>query len=303
VCVFLNQDYVFVSGAAAYARYEMLSRELIAVMDQYLDSLVANDPTGLPVAQNFKVTENGYSIELGQGLFETAVEVTYKQYMADPSAGQVAILGVVKESILLANFMVRLKVEYKKITEIETFVAREGESSVANPKDMITVNPIYDTVLKPFERLTRRKMIQIANSYFEGIEKGTTDVPFHPDCNRYENGFQTTNNPPNFAITCKEQFDIELFSYIKQVRNRRYLMTDVEKGLVFALVIFDIQGKKEDFDNFPIPFEKLPSRIYKPRSMFLAEIFKIVDGQILSIEAMMVNAPLGATSGWEITGK
>ena len=76
-------------------------------------------------------------------------------------------------------------------------------------------------------------------------------------------------------------------------------MVDEEKGLVFGLVIFDIQGKKEDFKNFPIPFEKLPSRVFKPRSMFLAEIFKIVDSQILSIEALMVNAPLGATSGWE----
>jgi hypothetical protein len=167
--------------------------------------------------------------------------------------------------------------------------------------DMKTVNPVYDTPLNPFERSTRRKMIHIANSYFEGIEKGTADVPFHPSCNRYENGFQTTNNPPVFASTCKERFDNKVFSYIKRVRNRRFPMSDVERGLVFALVIFDIPGRKEDFTNFPMPFEDLPSRVFKPRSMFLVEVFKIVDGQIFSIEAMMVNAPFGATSGWEWT--
>jgi hypothetical protein len=90
-----------------------------------------------------------------------------------------------------------------------------------------------------------------------------------------------------------------MFSYIKQVRNRRYLMVDEEKGLVFGLVVFDMLGKKEDFKNFSIYLDKLPSRFFKPRSMFLAEIFKIVDGQILAIEALMVNAPSGATSGWQ----
>ena len=56
--------------------------------------------------------------------------------------------------------------------------------------------------------------------------------------------------------------------------------------------------QKENFKNFPIPLDQLPTRFFKPRSMFLAEIFKIVDGQILSIEALMVNAPFGAVSGW-----
>jgi len=62
-------------------------------------------------------TENGYRIPLGNGLFQTAEEITYKQYMADPSAGQVMVFGVVKESVLLANFMIRLKVVKNKITE------------------------------------------------------------------------------------------------------------------------------------------------------------------------------------------
>ena len=215
--------------------------------------------------------------------------------MSDPSASQVAVFGVVKESMLLANFMVRLKVKQKRITEIETFVAREGESSVANPQEMKVVNPVYNQMLEPSQRSNRSKMIVVANSYFEGIEKSAIDVPFHPNCNRYENGFQTTNNPPTFATGCKEQFDKKMFSYIKQVRNRRYLMVDEEKGLVFGLVVFDMLGKKEDFKNFSIHLDKLPSRFFKPRSMFLAEIFKIVDGQILAIEALMVNAPLGAT--------
>jgi hypothetical protein len=35
------------------------------------------------------------------------------------------------------------------------------------------------------------------------------------------------------------------------------------------------------------------------RSMRLAELFKIEGGRIREIEAVMINTPLGATTGWE----
>ena len=291
--------FLSICNDACASNSERSSDDLIAVMDQYLGLLVKNDPAGLAVAKDIKITENGYPIQLGNGLFQTAEEITYKQYMADPSVGQVMVFGVVKESVLLANFMVRLKVVKGKITEIETIVARKDESSFASPEDLKEPRPIYARVLPESERSPRDVLIKIANSYFEGIEKNTGEiVPFHKDCNRYENGTQTTNNPSTIATGCKEQFDNKVYSYITKVRNRRFLMADEEKGLVFGIFTFDMPGKKENFKYFPTPFDKLPTRFYKPRSLLLAEMFKIVDGQILSIEAVMVNAPFGATSGW-----
>lgn len=72
-----------------------------------------------------------------------AEQITYRQYMADPSVSQVMVFGVVKESVLLANFMVRLKVVKGKITEIETIVARKDESSFASPEDLKEPRPVY----------------------------------------------------------------------------------------------------------------------------------------------------------------
>lgn len=275
------------------------SADLIAVMDRYLGLLVKNDPSGLPVAENARITENGYAIQLGDGLFQTAEEITYKQYMADPSVGQVMVFGVAKESVLLANFMVRLKVVEDEITEIETIVARKDEASFASPEDLKEPRPVYARVLSEPERSPRDVLIKIANSYFEGIEKNTGEiVPFHKDCNRFENGTQTTNNPSTIATGCREQFDNKVYSYITRIRNRRFLLADEERGLVFGIVVFDMPGKRENFEYFPTPFDQLPTRFYKPRSLLLAELFKIVDGQILSIEAVMVNAPFEANSGW-----
>jgi len=292
-CCFSICNVAFASDA------ERNAEDLTEVMDRYLDLLVKNNPSGLAVSEDIRITENGYPIPLGSGLFQTAEEITYKQYMTDPSVSQVMVFGVVRESVLLANFMVRLKVVKDKITEIETIVARKDESSFASPEDLKEPRPIYARVLSESERSPRDVLIKIADSYFEGIEKNTGEfVPFHKDCNRYENGTQTTNNPSTIATGCKEQFDDKVYSYITKIRDRRYLMADEEKGLVFGIVTFDMPGKRENFEYFPTPFDELPTRFYKPRSLLLAEMFKIVDGQILSIEAVMVNVPFGATSGW-----
>ena len=99
-------------------------------------------------------------------------------------------------------------------------------------------------------------------------------------------------------LSCLAQFERRIFSYITRVRDRRFLLVDASKGLVCGTFLMDVPGRREDFAAFPIPFEKLPAHMYTPHTIMLAELFKIVRGQIREIEAMMVNAPLGATSGW-----
>ena len=42
-------------------------------------------------------------------------------------------------------------------------------------------------------RPTRQEMIAVADRYFTAIDGGR--APFGPDCNRVQNGTQTTNNP------------------------------------------------------------------------------------------------------------
>jgi hypothetical protein len=270
---------------------------LRATMDRYLELLLAHEPAKLPLAPNVRVTENGYPIELGHGLFETATEITYRQYVPDESTGQIALYGVVLESMLLANFLVRLKVERGLISEIETIIARKGESSIARPEQMQAPKPIYDQLLEPAERSSREQLIAIANSYFEGIEHDTSDVPFDPQCNRTANGVQTTNSGP-VPLSCLAQFERKIFSYITRVRDRRYLIVDEARGLVFGTFMMDVRGRKEDFASFPIPIEKLPVHMYTPHTIFLAELFKIANGRIREIEALMVNVPLGASAGW-----
>lgn len=273
-----------------------MSSELTAVMEGYLAALLAHDPRALNTL-HLKVTENGYPIELGHGLFETASEFTYRHYVEDSAGGQIAMFGVVRESQLLANVYVRLKVERGAIREIETIIARQGGSSIARPDKLSEPKPIYALPLAAAERATRAELIAVANRYFTAIENNTSDVPFDPSCNRTANGQQTTNVGP-VPLSCLAQFEKRIFSYITRVRERRFSIVDETRGLVCGTFMMDVPGRREDFATFPIPFEKLPVHMYTPHTIMLAELFKIVNGQIREIEALMVNVPLGATAGW-----
>jgi hypothetical protein len=152
------------------------------------------------------------------------------------------------------------------------------------------------------ERLPRDQMMAIADLYLEGLEKNSAEfIPLHKDCNRLENGLQTTNNPDLGFITslsCVEQ--IPIFTYMTKIRDRRYPIVDEELGLVWCMVMFDVPGtvKTAELPGYGV-FE-LPPRTQIPRSALVAEIFKIRNGQIHYIEAILTGVPLGTRPGWTV---
>src|SRR5208337_1099860 len=89
-----------------------------------------------------------------------------------------------------------LKIEDRKISEIETIVARQPSGAESLEK-LGAPNPVFLEAIPPAERATRADLIKTANMYFSGIQlnDGKGVYPFTDDCNRIENGMQTTNNP------------------------------------------------------------------------------------------------------------
>jgi hypothetical protein len=87
---------------------------------------------------------------------------------------------------------------------------------------------------------------------------------------------------------------MEPFAYITEVRDRRYPVIDEERGVIVGFGAFNIPGG----DYKRIVNGQETTRHYDPRSLFLFEAFKIVDGKIHQIEATMRNVPLGAPTGW-----
>ena len=214
-------------------------------VNQYLDAMMARNPYGLPLAPKIKFTENEQTIPLGEGIWGTAsAPGTYKLYVADPQAGEVGFLGTLRENGTPVAFALRLKIEHRLISEVETMVVRDPGAGQA-VEAMGQPDPLFVTPLAAGERRSRAELIAIANKYYEGIEHSKGDlVPFDPQCNRVQNGTRTTNNPElkldpkdswtPLSLGCKDQLDTKFFSFVRKVDPRRFTVVDEERGLVFG---------------------------------------------------------------------
>jgi hypothetical protein len=274
-------------------------------VNQYLAALVAHDPSRLPLAREVKFTENGQALKLGDGLWGTASGLgAYKLYADDPQAGQVMFMGVLQENGSPIILCLRLKIELRRITEIETVVTRKEAGGLARPEALVD-KPIFSETVPPAQRRSRQNMIAIADSYFNAIERGHASyVPFDKDCNRVEDGTQTTNNPdldrgnPNgtFRLGCEAQIKLRAFQPDTLLRDRRFLVVDEERGLVFVFGFFDHDATLRSFTLANGRVEKQTRTA--PWTWQIAELFKIQNGKIMRIEALVNAVPYGMKPGW-----
>ncbi|MBN2318900.1 MAG: hypothetical protein JXR49_07475 [Acidobacteria bacterium] len=271
-------------------------------VDLYLEALVEHDSSKLPLTQNARYTENGQALRMNDGMWQVATAVGDKKlYFADPVSGQVGFRGIVEENGHKQIIITRIKVENRKVSEIEAIVCREG-AALHNPEGL-NDHPIFTEALAADDRPSREELVQIANSYFEGLEQNRGDItPFDPQCTRMENGTITANNPGsdfmNSHLTCGEQFNINGFAaVVSRVRERRFPIVDEERGLVYATLFFDHAG---------LPEVVLPDGSVReikgfgdaPFCFMIGELFKIKNKVITRVEAVLFEVPYGMPSGW-----
>ena len=301
ICLFL-----LVSAGRAYSQSGKAApcdrACLQSFVDQYLAALLAHNSSALPLAKNALYTENGQALKTNDGMWRVATAIGDKKiYFADPQSGQVGFRGIVEENGHKQILALRLRIDDRKITEIEAIVCRSG-AALHNPAGLID-HPIFKEALPPGDRLPRSELISITNSYFEGLEKVTGKItPFAPDCTRMENGTVTANNPAatNFnKMTCGDQFNIPGFSaVITKVRERRFPVVDEERGLVYAIIFFDHAGLHE----IQLPdgsVRKVTGPPFdQPFTFMIGELFKIRNKRIARVEAVLLAVPYGMPSGW-----
>jgi hypothetical protein len=197
-----------------------------------------------PSPKNARYTENGQELKLGDGMWGPTVALgTYKLYFADPEAGQVGFFGTIAEHGHPVILGLRLKIDNRKISEMEAIALRKTSGVFSHPEDLVD-KPIFHQALAPRERSQRAELIRVANSYFEGMEAGTDkNTPFDNDCQRIENGQITSNDPtsksPITRMSCGEQFATGFTKVITRVQERRFPVVDEERGLVLSVIRFD----------------------------------------------------------------
>jgi hypothetical protein len=275
------------------------------IADRYLEAVIAHDPARAGLAGSIKFTENGQRLEIGDGLWNTASAIgAYKLYIADPQSGQIGFIGTIRENNVPAIIALRIKAENNLISEIESIVARDSSGALRIEK-LVNPNPVFLEDILSAEQSSREELIRTANMYFTGLEKndGKGVYPFTLNCNRIENGSQTTNNPAKEqgqfaidAIGCKEQFETGFFRFVTRVRDRRFVIVDKERGLVFTFVFFDHAGNIHSVKM--TNGVTIPINVIRPWTWEIAELFKIEKGLIRQIEAVVWECPYGMNSGW-----
>jgi len=304
-----------VPAAAQNAAPGCDQRCLTGIMETYLDALARRAPADAALAANVVATENEQPVAPGDGLWGTITGLgSYRHIVSDPTAGSVAAFFALKEQGTGALAMVRLQVADRRITEVETIVVRGEGTNRFLKSEYGPVKPVFERVLPVAQRLSRDELIRITDGYFEAIEQSrSAAAKFHKDCNRTENGIQTTNNPafgmpgsnPNSSNTpgqgCAAQIDTGIFGYITEIKPRRYLLVDESRGLVFGVFMFRHEGRLTEVDVPGRGKVKMIREAMRPFNVTVSELFKIEDGQIREIEAVMAELPYRTRSPWKGT--
>jgi hypothetical protein len=235
---------------------------LKAALDQYLTAVIKHDPSAAPLAIGFRQTENAVNVRVGDGVWKTVTGLgkVQRRYL-DPVTGQAAYYGIVQEGAGSAIVTARVRVERRKLTEAEWYLARPDDPGLNGPRqpgrppanlfnpEYLTANPPPDRVLPKEQRLPREALVAIVNSYFDGITSHDKSLILaHAGCGRVENGSPTPPgrwlpplatapaNPANANSDCISaagpNFNLQL------VAARRFPVADDEAGVVLATAVF-----------------------------------------------------------------
>ena len=227
---------------------------LNSMLDQFLQAVIANEPSLAPLWIGFRETVNSVVTPAGEGVWQTATafDADNRRFF-DPQGGSAALLGLMYEGEERAIVSLRLCIKEDRIAEAEWHVGRRndpspqgfpGQLELYDPEGMVQRMPAT-RVIAQTERVSRAALVAIANSYFDGLSsQNPRAVIAHCGCTRTENGLNVTTGPikkvagkPGFigvedCMAGYEQLGIVL------VQARRFPLVDEEQQVVLGSGVF-----------------------------------------------------------------
>lgn len=252
---------------------------------QYLDAMVARKPDVLPLASNFRFTEDTVEMKLGEGLWKHITRLTdYRMDIIDVRQGIAISHTVVEENSSPVMFALRLKIIDRKIAGVETMVVRnQEEGMIFKPEALKTVSEAITMEPDRSQLNSREDMIRIATLYPAGLKTGSfvkVDAPFAANAYRFENGQLMAGPGCTFFQGC-EHIKTQRIPTLSGITHH-VAAVDEELGIVLLRMNFG-PGSTFNGDN----------------ELSVWEAFKVYDGQIQAVEAFMEVVPAGTKSGWD----
>ena len=291
---------------------------LQGLVDTYLHAVVAHDPRLLPAAEHLRVTEMGQDLPPGEGFWSTASGVGgFQLYALDPVTQQAGLIGTMREFDNVVLMALRLKVQNRRISEVETLFYRKGqgpawsdagvdEANARGAADAAAFAP-----LPPAQRATREQLSAAASLWLAALEHndGHADPggwPVSDDCVYFENGARISGNSRvrigdnvfNLAaLGCRQQLQSGWFALNTRVHHRRIVAVDPERGLVFAWANIDRAGIKA-LDLIGGHILALPS-LQQPSGHAGAFVLRIENGAVKRVVSLSAPVPYGMGPGWD----
>ena len=95
--------------------------------------------------------------------------------------------------------------------------------------------------------------------------------------------------PAAISAGCEAQFKLGIYRINKRIRERRYPLIDVERGVVVATGFFD---HANEFDRYKLTDgREMRTALKWPNSISLIEAFRMRDSKIHRIEAVFSYVP------------
>ncbi|MCP5144741.1 MAG: hypothetical protein H6978_07945 [Gammaproteobacteria bacterium] len=275
---------------------------LIGHARHYLTDVVKQDFSKLPWADNVRYTENNVAMMIGDGFWGAGPGVAGDgMFFTDPSTGNVVWYGITTEHGQAAYHGLRLKVSGNQISEVESYLGREGEPELFAKVETYAAYSGFTSEVPEDKRQSREQLIALVDGYFNSKQQNNGQVftNFARGCEAATNGLPTTRGDywaAKVARGCEAQLKAGVYKPVDRIRARRYPVVDVARGVVIAQSIEDHAVRYVDYQTTrgaPLKVE-----IEYPNSRGRLDVFKIEDGGISRIEGVSVFLPYYIHSLW-----
>jgi hypothetical protein len=304
LCGLLAAGSLALSGAGlAAAPANCDSACLLRLADQTVAAVAAKDYQRLPWADPVRYTENNVPLTIGDAWWgSTGSTVGNKAFaLADPHTGNVVWFGTIWDHDAPAFGAIRLGVVDGKIAELELIAARTPWPTPFGDPKAFAINASMTAPLAAGSQRPRERLIDLADNYLATKQRnnGALLADFAPGCAMFENGVQIASVETDFkprASDCAAAFRAGLFAPVERIRDRRFPVVDVERGLVLAISVQDLPARAKSFmttDGRPVTVK----RDY-PMSRLVAELVRIDGDRVVRSEGVAASLPYYMPSPW-----
>src|SRR5690606_22114812 len=124
---------------------------LTGFVDAWMNGLIANDASGIPLAPDAKITLNDDVVTVRDAFWDHAASVQARIDIANPRWGDTGTQAVINnDDGSQYLYALRLKVKDRAITEVESILVRNaGEGGLFDPSTLQKPNPNFNIPIRP----------------------------------------------------------------------------------------------------------------------------------------------------------